>query len=78
MGSGRRVRRTAALRRIRAEHGPLGPGAGERAGAAGLAAADSEYVARRTAQGMSKKDIIRCLKRFVAREVSCPEFRRVR
>jgi hypothetical protein len=28
-----------------------------------------EYVARRTAQGMSKKDIIRCLKRFVAREV---------
>ncbi|WP_328834619.1 transposase [Streptomyces europaeiscabiei] len=28
-----------------------------------------EYVARRTAQGMTKKDIIRCLKRFVAREV---------
>jgi transposase len=28
-----------------------------------------EYVARRTAEGMSKKDIIRCLKRFVAREV---------
>ena len=27
------------------------------------------YVARRTAQGLSKKDIIRCLKRFVAREV---------
>ena len=28
-----------------------------------------EYVARRTTEGMSKKDIIRCLKRFVAREV---------
>lgn len=28
-----------------------------------------DYVARRTAQGMSTKDIIRCLKRFVAREV---------
>ncbi len=28
-----------------------------------------DYVARRTAQGMTKKDIVRCLKRFVAREV---------
>ncbi|WP_049574562.1 IS110 family transposase [Streptomyces sp. SBT349] len=28
-----------------------------------------EYVARRTAEGMSKKDITRCLKRFVAREI---------
>ncbi|WP_436792121.1 IS110 family transposase [Yinghuangia sp. YIM S10712] len=28
-----------------------------------------EYVARRTAEGMSKKDILRCLKRFIAREV---------
>ncbi|MCU7826021.1 IS110 family transposase [Kitasatospora sp. DSM 101779] len=27
------------------------------------------YVARRTKEGMSKKDIMRCLKRFVAREV---------
>jgi len=27
-----------------------------------------DYVARRTAQGLSKKDILRCLKRFVARE----------
>ncbi|MFE5113669.1 transposase [Streptomyces sp. NPDC056663] len=27
------------------------------------------YVARRTAEGMSKKDIFRCLKRFIAREV---------
>ncbi|MFE3957729.1 IS110 family transposase [Nocardia sp. NPDC059091] len=27
------------------------------------------YVERRTAQGLSKKDIIRCLKRFIAREV---------
>jgi len=27
------------------------------------------YVARRTAQGMAKRDIIRCLKRYVAREV---------
>ena len=28
-----------------------------------------DYAARRTAQGLSKRDIIRCLKRFVAREV---------
>lgn len=28
-----------------------------------------DYVARRTAEGLSKKDIIRCLKRFVARGV---------
>lgn len=28
-----------------------------------------DYVARRTVEGLSKKDIIRCLKRFVAREV---------
>ena len=27
------------------------------------------YVERRTKEGMSKKDIMRCLKRFVAREV---------
>jgi transposase len=26
-------------------------------------------VARRTAEGMSKREIIRCLKRYVAREV---------
>ena len=29
------------------------------------------YVERRTAEGLSKKEIIRCLKRYVAREV-CP------
>lgn len=28
-----------------------------------------EYVARRTTEGMAKKDIMRCLKRFVAREI---------
>jgi transposase len=28
-----------------------------------------EYVARRTAKGKSKREIIRCLKRYVAREV---------
>ena len=27
------------------------------------------YVGRRTEQGLSKKEIIRCLKRYVAREV---------
>ena len=27
------------------------------------------YVARRTAEGLTRKDIMRCLKRFVAREV---------
>jgi hypothetical protein len=34
-----------------------------------------EYVARRTTEGLSKRDIIRCLKRYVIREVShlvCP------
>jgi transposase len=28
-----------------------------------------DYVARRTVEGLSKKDILRCLKRFIAREV---------
>ena len=28
-----------------------------------------EYVSRRTAEGKSKREIIRCLKRYVAREV---------
>jgi transposase len=28
-----------------------------------------DYVARRTAQGKTKREIIRCLKRFIAREV---------
>ncbi len=28
-----------------------------------------EYARRRTAQGLSKPEIIRCLKRYVAREV---------
>ncbi|MHB8325800.1 MAG: IS110 family transposase, partial [Candidatus Dormibacteria bacterium] len=28
-----------------------------------------EYVARRTQEGHSKREIIRCLKRYVAREV---------
>ena len=28
-----------------------------------------EYVARRTAEAKSKREIIRCLKRYVAREV---------
>ena len=28
-----------------------------------------DYVTRRTAEGLSKKEIIRCLKRYVAREV---------
>ena len=28
-----------------------------------------DYVRRRTAEGLSKRDIIRCLKRFVARDV---------
>jgi transposase len=28
-----------------------------------------DYVDRRTKEGLNKKDIMRCLKRFVAREV---------
>lgn len=31
--------------------------------------ATKAYVARRTAEGKSKRDIIRCLKRYVIREV---------
>jgi hypothetical protein len=31
--------------------------------------ATRSYVERRTAQGLSKKEIMRCLKRYVAREV---------
>ena len=27
------------------------------------------YMARRSAEGMSKREIVRCLKRYVAREV---------
>lgn len=27
------------------------------------------YVEKRTAEGLTKKDIIRCLKRYVAREI---------
>jgi hypothetical protein len=27
------------------------------------------YVARRTAEGLSKREVVRCLKRYVAREV---------
>ena len=33
------------------------------------ASATRAYVQRRTAEGLSKKEIIRCLKRYVAREV---------
>ena len=29
----------------------------------------SDYVARRTAEGLSKREIIRCLKRYLAREI---------
>ncbi len=28
-----------------------------------------DYVARRTAEGLSKREIIRCLKRYIAREI---------
>jgi hypothetical protein len=28
-----------------------------------------DYIARRTAEGLTKRDIIRCLKRLVAREI---------
>ncbi|CAI7977434.1 hypothetical protein FRAHR75_3500001 [Frankia sp. Hr75.2] len=31
--------------------------------------ATQAYVERRTAEGKSKKEIIRCLKRYVAREI---------
>jgi hypothetical protein len=29
-----------------------------------------DYLARRTKEGLSKREIIRCLKRYIAREVS--------
>ena len=35
----------------------------------GLAPATRAYVERRTKEGLSKAEIIRCLKRYVAREV---------
>jgi transposase len=35
----------------------------------GLACPDLAYVERRTTQGLSKKEIIRCLKRYAAREI---------
>jgi len=28
-----------------------------------------DYVERRTAEGLSKREIIRCLKRYIAREI---------
>ena len=28
-----------------------------------------DYVARRTAEGKTKKEILRCLKRYIAREI---------
>ena len=28
-----------------------------------------DYVARRTTEGLSKREIIRCLKRYIAREI---------
>jgi transposase len=28
-----------------------------------------DYIARRTAEGLSKQEIIRCLKRYIAREL---------
>jgi transposase len=31
--------------------------------------ATRDYVARRTAEGLSKREIIRCLKRYISREV---------
>jgi hypothetical protein len=30
------------------------------------------YVERRTAEGLSKREIIRCLKRYIAREIYAP------
>ena len=35
----------------------------------GSDAATRAYVARRTAEGLTKPEIIRCLKRYVARQV---------
>jgi transposase len=40
-----------------------------RAGADKSHATTRAYVARRTAEGLSKREIMRCLKRYVAREV---------
>ena len=37
-----------------------------------------KYMARRTTQGLSKKAIIRCLKRYVAREVFAALMKRAR
>ncbi|GAB2892378.1 hypothetical protein GCM10022245_29540 [Streptomyces mayteni] len=54
---------------------PIGNPASTRAVAPGpqdtreRGARTGEYVVRRTAEGMGRRDITRCLKRFVAREI---------
>jgi hypothetical protein len=40
-----------------------------RPGPDGLPPAHRDYVARRTAEGRTKTEIMRCLKRYIAREV---------
>jgi hypothetical protein len=40
----------------------------------GVTSPTRAYVARRTEEGLSKKEIIRCLKRYAARE-ACPHLR---
>ena len=42
---------------------------GTRVSGVGLLSAGVYNMARRTREGLSKKEIIRCLKRYVAREV---------
>ena len=73
---------TAALRRSRCHPGGL-TGTGRIAVATGgltapcggspwfggLSSRDKDYVARRTAEGKTKTEIMRCLKRYSAREV---------
>jgi hypothetical protein len=41
----------------------------DHAGPHALPSTDQAYVERRTKQGLSKLDIMRCLKRYIAREV---------
>jgi len=40
-----------------------------RPGPHALPPATKDYVARRTAEGRTKKEILRCLKRYIAREI---------
>ena len=63
--SGRTVRHRLNRRwQPPSQYGPVP----HRGGPPGLASPTRDYLARRTTEGLTKREIIRCLKRYVARE----------